>query len=156
MLLLALSIMAEPTRLLAQPDTTGRNGIHITSAFAMSTPPGAPTGAAYLTIGARQHSVILTGARSPISEAVELHDMSMHNGMMRMRHIKNLEIAAGDSVEMRPGNGVHLMLIGLKHALKPGDRLPLTLEFQHHPSLEIDVQVQGNNTGQKTNEPHRH
>ena len=43
---------------------------------------------------------------------------------------------------MTPGGGYHLMLVGLKQALKDGDKFPLTLEFSGLGKIEVVVFVQ--------------
>ena len=45
---------------------------------------------------------------------------------MRMRQVKTLEIAPGETVALKPG-GLHLMLIGLKRPLQDGEEISLNL-----------------------------
>jgi hypothetical protein len=42
---------------------------------------------------------------------------------------------------MKPGDGYHLMLVGLKQPLKPGERFPLTLIFENAGRIELMVNV---------------
>ncbi|MDR3416242.1 MAG: copper chaperone PCu(A)C [Nevskia sp.] len=58
--------------------------------------------------------------------SVELHQMSMQNGMMQMRPLRGLDLPAHGSVELAEG-GKHLMLLNPRHPLQPGDNV--TLEF---------------------------
>ncbi|SDM27850.1 hypothetical protein SAMN05661010_03829 [Modicisalibacter muralis] len=155
--LLALSLLA--ALLLApaaQAHEVNDNGVRIAHPFATPTPPGAPSGAAYLDISAEGDSVSLVGASSPISEAVEIHAMSMDNGIMRMRRLESLDVSPGVTVKMRPGGGAHFMLIGLKDALKVGDKFPLTLEFANRGSLEVEVRVQRAGAGVSAADGHHH
>ena len=73
--------------------------------------------------------VRLTGVRSPVAGVVELHEMKMDNGIMRMRPVGDLPIKAGQSIELKSG-GYHLMMMNLKRQLKAGETVPLTLEFK--------------------------
>lgn len=85
----------------------------------------------------------LTGASSPAAEAVELHEMSMDKGVMRMRPLPRLDLPSGQSVELKPG-GYHLMLLGLKHPLAADGSVPLTLRFEQggkQDSLELQLPV---------------
>lgn len=94
-------------------------------------PGGAPlpTAVCYLALNAPVADRLI-GASSPIAEKVEVHDMSMAGGVMRMRHMtEGLPLPAGQTVRMGPG-GKHLMLIKPKRALTVGDKAPLTLRFQ--------------------------
>src|SRR6187549_3275268 len=62
----------------------------------------------------------LTGGTSVVSGKVEVHEMSMSGGIMKMRQLGNgLEIKPGETVELRP-NGYHLMFTPLKQPLEQG------------------------------------
>jgi copper(I)-binding protein len=50
-------------------------------------------------------------------------------GMMGMEDIARFEIPAGGTLVLAPG-GNHLMIMGLKRALKEGETVPLTLKTQ--------------------------
>lgn len=131
--------------------------IRIAHPFATPTPPGAPNGAAYLDITAGDdQAATLIGASSPVSEVVEIHDMSMDDGNMQMRKLDSLEIAAGDTLTMRPGGGYHLMLIGLEETLAEGERFPLTLEFDGYGEIEVEVWVQEAGEGSEAADGHHH
>jgi hypothetical protein len=107
--------------------------IRISQAWCPAPPPGAPTAAGYLTITNAGHTADrLTGASSPAANAVQLHSMTMEGQIMRMRAVTGgLPIAVGQTRAIQPGGKLHLMLIGLKRPFKPGDRIPVTLDFAH-------------------------
>ncbi|GAA6141534.1 copper chaperone PCu(A)C [Hydrogenophaga sp. 5NK40-0174] len=72
----------------------------------------------------------LIKASSPVAGVVEVHEMSMDNGVMKMRALADgLELPAGKAVELKPG-GYHVMLMDLKQQVKVGDEVPLTLTFE--------------------------
>ena len=51
---------------------------------------------------------------APVARTVQVHEMSMAGGIMRMAEVKGgAQIAPGQSLKLQPG-GWHLMLIGLK------------------------------------------
>jgi copper(I)-binding protein len=86
-------------------------------------------GAGYFTIlnrGARPE--VLVGVETPVAARVEMHSMSMAGGVMRMGEVKSVVVPAGGRTAFGPG-GYHLMLIGLKKPLNPGDQVPATLAF---------------------------
>lgn len=69
----------------------------------------------------------LVAAASPVAGVVEIHEMAMVDGVMRMRALKDgLALPAGQAVALKPGS-YHVMLIDLKQPLKPGDTVPVTL-----------------------------
>ena len=70
----------------------------------------------------------LVAARSPVAGVVEVHEMAMDGGVMKMRAIPSLTLPAGKAVELKPG-GYHVMLMDLKQALPKDSTVPLTLQF---------------------------
>ena len=63
-------------------------------------------------------------------------------GVMRMREIDGIALAPKAKLQMRPGTGMHLMLIGLKEPLKEGATFPMTLQFERAGTVEVNVVVQ--------------
>ena len=112
--------------------------------YALPTPPGATTGGAYLTDIANRGDApdALIGASSPVADQVELHSMRMDGNVMRMRAVPSIAIAPNAHVAMSPGNGYHLMLVGLKKRWVVGDEVPLTLQFQRAGRVDVVLKVQ--------------
>ena len=101
-----------------------------------------PTGAAYLSIENKGKSADkLIGASSPVAKSIEIHTMSMDNGVMKMREAGTIELKPGEKIMMQSGGGYHLMLMGLTQQLKPGDRFPMTLTFEKAGKKEVSVAV---------------
>ena len=82
----------------------------------------------------------LVEAKSPIAPIVEIHEMKMDAGVMKMRPVEALEVPAGRPVELKPG-GYHVMLMGLKQELKEGETVPLTLTFETKAGKRSSVEV---------------
>jgi copper(I)-binding protein len=117
--------------------------ITIAHPFARATVPGQPSAAAYIGLdNAGKAGDKLLGASSPAAKSVEIHTMSMDNNVMRMREVKAIDIAPGTKIAMKPGDGYHLMMMGLKKELKAGDKVPLTLVFEKFGPLEVSVSVE--------------
>jgi copper(I)-binding protein len=106
-------------------------------------PTRGQTGAGYMKIGNSGTTPDrLTGGKSPAAEAVQIHEMHMDRGVMRMREIEGgFAIPAGATVEMKPG-GVHLMLFGLKQPFELKQRVPLTLVFERSGTIDVELVVQ--------------
>jgi hypothetical protein len=69
---------------------------------------------------------VVSGA-SPVASMVELHEVAMVGGAMKMRpKAGGFVIPAHGSHELTPG-GDHIMLMGLKQAVKAGDPVTATL-----------------------------
>ena len=113
--------------------------IEIKEAWARATPGGAQNGAAYVTLVSPTGDR-LTGVSSPVAEKAELHQMTNDGGIMKMREVTAIDLPPGTSVSLKPG-GLHVMLMGLKHPLQPGQSLPMTLQFEKSGTREVDVAV---------------
>ena len=89
-------------------------------------------------------AVRLLSADSPVAAAVEIHNMTMQNGVMKMSPVDGIDIPAGKTVKLAAG-GYHVMLMGLKQQMKPGDRVPLRLTFEladkSRESVALSVEV---------------
>lgn len=115
---------------------------------ARATPPGARTGAGYLTLtntGAEQDRLL--SVSGGIAERIEIHETTVVEGVARMRPLaEGLAIAPGATVALAPG-GIHLMLIGLTAPLVEGERVPVVLGFEHAGEIEVDLAVEAMGAG---------
>ncbi len=82
----------------------------------------------------------LVNVASPAAKVVELHEMKMEAGMMKMSAIARLPLPAGKVVELKP-RGYHVMLMDLAKPLKEGDTVPLTLTFEDKTGKKQTVVV---------------
>lgn len=111
----------------------------VESAWVRSTPPNMKVTAGYLSLrNTSETDRRLVGARSTVSDRVELHTHvhDMQSGMMQMRHVEAIELPAGETVALEPG-GHHIMMMNLQSDLQPGVDVPLTLEFDDGSTLEV-------------------
>lgn len=116
--------------------------VSVEGAYARAVPPTAENSAAFMKLVNRgDKDVALVGASSSVSGTAELHNHIHDNGVMRMRQVSEIVIPAGGSVELMPGS-YHVMLIGLKQPLKPGDPVALTLKFNDGDTQKVDLQAQ--------------
>ena len=104
------------------------NSVAIIDAWARANAPGQSVGAAYMTLIAAQDSTMIK-AESAIASSVEIHSMSMDNGVMKMRMLEELSLTAGKPEKLAPG-GFHLMLFDLKKQLIVGESVEITLNFK--------------------------
>jgi copper(I)-binding protein len=116
----------------------------VTSPWTRATPGGAKIAGGYLKItnnGTTPDRFV--GAKSEEADHVEIHEMSMSDGVMKMRPLPNgIEIKPGETVELKSG-GYHLMFMDLKQPLKPGDSFTSTLQFEKAGSLDVNFIVRG-------------
>lgn len=102
------------------------------------------TGVGYLAVTNRGKAPdTLLSATSPLATSVELHQSSMTGGVMRMRPVTSgIALAPGQTVTLAPG-GYHLMLKGLKRAIGPGERAPVTLVFKSAGKMQVELLADG-------------
>ena len=120
---------------------TAASSVTVSDAYARAVPPGQPNSASFMTLhnnSAADHALL--GAGSAAAEAVELHTHSMKDGMMQMRRVEKIDIPAGAETRLQPG-GLHVMLIGLKQPLHPGEAVSLSLQFDDGSTLDVSAPV---------------
>jgi len=91
-------------------------------------PPGQPNTAAFLSLsntGGRD--IRLVSAATSVSKKAEYHSHTKDDkGVMRMAKEAFVEIKAGETFVFKTG-GHHIMIMGLKKALKPGENVDMVL-----------------------------
>ncbi len=102
--------------------------VEISDAWARATAPGQDVGAAYMNLKS-DRTTRLMSASSPAADSIEIHEMSMKNGIMKMRMMETLPLPAGKVVKLAP-EGFHLMLFDLKKQLKPGESIDIELSLK--------------------------
>jgi len=103
--------------------------------------PGAKINAGYMSIvNFSKDSVNIVNASSDAFESVEIHEMSMAGGMMKMNQLEKLIIPAKDKVVLKPG-GMHLMLINPYNSVLVGEDIQITLTFESGKSQMITLPV---------------
>jgi periplasmic copper chaperone A len=84
----------------------------------------------------------LIAAATPRARVVELHEMAMTDGVMRMRPIAGgIALPPGREVRLAPG-GLHLMLIGPQGGFVQGTRVPVTLTFERAGQVTVELSVE--------------
>jgi len=101
--------------------------VTVEGAWARTTVPNQSATGAFMRLTAHK-DVVLTGASSPVADIVEVHEMWMDKGIMRMRPADRVPLKAGQAIELKSG-GLHVMMMDLKKQIKAGERVPLTLSF---------------------------
>ncbi len=82
----------------------------------------------------------LISAQSPVAGVVEVHEMAMDGGVMKMRAVPSLALPAGKAVDLKPG-GYHVMLMDLKGQVKDGDTVPVTLVVEGKDGKRQTIEV---------------
>jgi len=118
-----------------------KEGIEVSDAWARTSTQGANSAIYFVIQNHNAEADELIGVASDVADAVEVHESKMDGGMMTMNHVESVALEPSAKVEFKPG-GYHVMLIRLKHDLKAGDEIEVTLQFKNSPSITVKVMVQ--------------
>lgn len=120
---------------------TGHSTLAVQNAWIRQPPPGIHVGAAYFTLrNTGDHPVTVVDVQCADAHSAMIHETVVSQGQSRMLPHPRLTIAPGHSVTLRPG-GLHVMLNGLTHPLKVGERVPLVLLLAGGGKLTVMAEV---------------
>jgi copper(I)-binding protein len=106
--------------------TTSRSPLTMADAWMKAAESGMTSGFGVVT-NPTSTTVRIVGASSPLSAAVQLHEVVMSEGAMVMQERpRGFLIPAGGTLDLEPG-GNHLMLMKIKRPITPGMLIPVTL-----------------------------
>jgi copper(I)-binding protein len=127
------------TAAVAQQPAAGT--IRIDHAASHSMVPGAKVGDGYLVItNSGSEPDKLVAASSDRARTVQLHQMTMANGIMTMRELKGgLAIPAGQTVTLAPS--YHLMFQDVAKPFKQGETIRALLSFEKAGTITVDFAV---------------
>lgn len=118
-----------------------KNEIVIENSRIKAVPASSQNSAGFMILRNNSNKNIqLVKAESDISDVVELHTMTMIDGMMKMRPVEKIEIKAKGFTELKPG-GFHVMFIGLKAPLKENENKNVKLTFSNGQKETISMPV---------------
>ncbi len=128
----------------------------VDDAWARATAPGQENGSVGLVITSSKDARLIA-VTTTTAKFAEIHTMSMDNGVMKMRQLKDLPLPANQPVKLGPG-GDHLMLFNLKKPLKAGEHIPLTLTIQFGDKstekIKIKAQIRSLTSGHDNHHHH--
>ena len=113
--------------------------------YAIETVGNAPVGGGYMTIsntGPTDDRLIAVEVAPDLAGLVQLHEMSMDNGVMRMGPLEEgVPLPAGETVTLEPG-GRHVMFMQLRTGLAAGTEIPATLVFEKASPVDVVFKVE--------------
>jgi copper(I)-binding protein len=113
--------------------------VNVKDAWVRATVAQQKATGAFMMLESKQEAK-LVAAQSPVAGVVEVHEMAMDGGVMKMRPIPFLALPAGKAVELKPG-GYHVMLMDLKAQVKDGDMVPVTLVVEGKDGKRQNIEV---------------
>jgi periplasmic copper chaperone A len=109
----------------------------VAGAWIRQPTPGSDVAAVYLSLeNAGTQAEKLIGVESPVASMAMLHETREAGGQSQMRALTSILLPPGGAVAFSPG-GKHIMLHGLTHPLKVGERVPLVLVFASGVRLNV-------------------
>lgn len=114
----------------------------IDTPWTRATPKGAQVAGGFMRItntGTTPDKLV--GGSFPLSKRFEIHEMSVIDGMMKMRPVEGgLAIPPGATVELKPGS-FHVMMIDLTQPVEQGAPIKGVLKFEKAGEVAIDYAV---------------
>lgn len=142
---------------MAGADTFKVGDLTIASPWTRATPGGAKVAGGYLSVTNNgKTSDAFVGGTSDIAGRVEIHEMAMEGGVMKMRPLTaGVEIKPGQTVELKPG-GYHMMFMDLKRQLKEGDTVKAALRFEKAGTVDVTFKVGSIGGSSSPQQQHHH
>lgn len=98
-------------------------------------------GALYFTATTNNDPTRLVSITSPRAGRIELHGMTSASGVMQMAPLLEEDTVFTDNRLVFEPGGKHAMLFDIDPALRPGDRIPLTFQFDPAPPVTVEAEV---------------
>jgi len=115
--------------------------IAIMNSWVREAHANARVNAGYMTlVNVSSEDVRLLKVESDAFDSVEVHEMTMVDGMMEMNELKELVIPAKGQIKFEPG-GKHLMLMGPREHFSSGQKVDMTLTFNSGKKQTVSVKV---------------
>ena len=80
-----------------------KENIQVSEAWVRATMPGQEVSGAFFSVKSLRPAKLIK-VESSIADSVEIHSMTMKNGVMEMRELKTLALPAGKFVKLAPGD----------------------------------------------------
>ncbi len=116
-------------------------GVELVNCAIQQNIPGAKATGAFLTIKKQDDTPLsLSSAQLPsVTPHVEIHEMVMKDGTMKMSQIESYPLKKGDNIFQK--GGYHIMLMEMEKPLTIGEKHQLTLTFSDGSSKSCEAEV---------------
>lgn len=116
-------------------------GIRFEDGWIREAPPNARVLAGYGRLAnAGSTPLVIVGASGEDFDRVEIHEMSMDAGVMKMRALEQVIVKPGETFEFKPG-ATHLMLFAPKRPLRAGDSSVVRLRTPDQAGIDVRLEV---------------
>ena len=137
-----LAALALALLIAAPPVLAGSEDVVIEGAWSRASIGTSRPGVAYMT---RRNTgdapVAVTGLRTDHAMMPMIHASTTDaQGVTRMSHMEQVEIAAGEAVALEPG-GLHVMLMDLQRPMVEGESFTLSLILAGGEEITVEVPI---------------
>lgn len=115
--------------------------VSLISGHVRALPPTVPNTAAYFTLKNQGSEIKIVKASTSIAKEAQLHTLLEENGVVKMRQVSSYTLPANSEFKLSQ-SGDHIMIIGLKQALKVGQTVPIILYFSDGSKNTIKLPVE--------------
>lgn len=129
--------------------------VEVHKPYVRAVPPNTPNSAAFMTLMNKGGVHAVVRAESDVSKVVELHTHVKEGGMMKMRQVEKIDVAANAKTMLKPG-GLHVMFLGLKQPLNEGDQVQFKLIFEDGSETTVTAPVKKVMAGMKMGNGMKH
>lgn len=106
--------------------------VEFENAFVVAPPKGRTFTLGGFTVTSKMDQLYLVSISTDRAKSVEMHDVTVTNGIMKMRKVNRMAFTSDEPLYLEKG-GKHLMLFDIDPNLKIGDKI--TLEVMVEDSL---------------------
>ena len=126
----------------APPVLAGGDAVVIEGAWSRASIGTSRPGVAYMTLqNTGDAPVTVTGLRTELAMMPMIHTSTTDaQGVNRMSHLEQVEIAAGETVALEPG-GLHVMLMDLQRPMIEGESFTLSLILADGEEITVEVPI---------------
>ena len=117
--------------------------VEVNEAWVRGTVQGQSATGAFMDLTSKNNARLIS-ASSPAAKTVEVHNMKVEGGVMKMYPVDGVDLPAGKTVKLAPG-GYHVMLMGLNAPLQAGRSIPVKLTFEladkKRETIDLNIEV---------------
>jgi copper(I)-binding protein len=129
---------------IAPPVLAEGGSVVVEGAWARASIGTSRPGVAYMTLrNAGDTPEVITELRTDLAMMPMIHSSTTDTqGVTRMSHMEDVEIAAGETVALDPG-GLHVMLMDLQRPMVEGESFTLSLMLADGGEVSVEVPILG-------------
>lgn len=115
-------------------------GVTVSQCWVRFLPPPVPAGGFFVVHNGGEQPLTLVAAASPAFDEVMLHQTTHSEGMSRMAMVDQVTVAAGETLEFKPGS-FHAMLEKPLAEVRVGELVDMVFKFENNHKATARCEV---------------